>query len=48
MTPVLTWLGPAGFLIEAGGAADVAAETDAPLHVLTLSRERPWAVALPS
>jgi L-ascorbate 6-phosphate lactonase len=32
---------------RAGAAADAAAETGAPLHVLTLSRERPWAVALP-
>ena len=32
---------------RAGAAADAAAETGAPLHVMTLSRERPWAVALP-
>jgi L-ascorbate 6-phosphate lactonase len=31
---------------RAGAAADAAAETGAPVHVLTLSRERPWAVAL--
>jgi len=30
---------------RAGAAADAAAETGAPLHVMTLSRERPWAVA---
>jgi L-ascorbate metabolism protein UlaG (beta-lactamase superfamily) len=33
---------------RAGAAADAAAEAGAPLHVQTLSRERPWAVALPS
>jgi L-ascorbate 6-phosphate lactonase len=32
---------------RAGAAADAAAEAGAPVHVLTLSRERPWAVALP-
>jgi L-ascorbate metabolism protein UlaG (beta-lactamase superfamily) len=32
---------------RAGAAADAAAEADAPVHVLTLSRERPWAVVLP-
>jgi L-ascorbate metabolism protein UlaG (beta-lactamase superfamily) len=32
---------------RAGAAADAAAEQRAPVHVLTLSRERPWAVALP-
>jgi L-ascorbate metabolism protein UlaG (beta-lactamase superfamily) len=32
---------------RAGAAADAAAETGAPLHVLPLSRERPWAVAPP-
>jgi len=30
---------------RAGAAADAAAEAGAPVHVLTLSRERPWAVA---
>ena len=29
---------------RAGAAADAAAETGAPLHVMTLSRERPWAL----
>jgi L-ascorbate metabolism protein UlaG (beta-lactamase superfamily) len=33
---------------RAGAAADAADETGAQLHVMTLSRERPWAVALPS
>jgi len=33
---------------RAGAAADAAAERDAPVHVLTLSRERPWTVSLPS
>jgi L-ascorbate 6-phosphate lactonase len=37
----------AGNTERAGAAADAAAETGAPVHVLTLSRERPWAVALP-
>jgi L-ascorbate 6-phosphate lactonase len=32
---------------RAGAAADAAAEAGAPVHVMTLSRERPWAVALP-
>jgi L-ascorbate 6-phosphate lactonase len=32
---------------RAGAAADAAAEAGLPLHVLTLSRGRPWAVALP-
>jgi L-ascorbate 6-phosphate lactonase len=32
---------------RAGAAADAAAEAGAPVHVLTLSRERPWAVAPP-
>jgi L-ascorbate metabolism protein UlaG (beta-lactamase superfamily) len=32
---------------RAGAAADAAAEIGAPLHVMTLSRGRPWAVALP-
>jgi L-ascorbate metabolism protein UlaG (beta-lactamase superfamily) len=32
---------------RAGAAADVVADFGAPLHVMTLSRERPWAVALP-
>ena len=32
---------------RAGAAADAAAETGAPVHVMMLSRERPWAVALP-
>jgi L-ascorbate metabolism protein UlaG (beta-lactamase superfamily) len=32
---------------RAGAAADLTAETGAPLHVLTLSREQPWAVTLP-
>jgi len=32
---------------RAGAAADAAAEAGAPVHVVTLSRERPWAVALP-
>ena len=32
---------------RAGAAADAAAEAGAPVHVLTLSRERPWAIALP-
>ncbi len=29
---------------RAGAAADAAAEAGAPLHVMTLSRERPWAL----
>jgi L-ascorbate metabolism protein UlaG (beta-lactamase superfamily) len=37
----------AGNTERAGAAADAAAEAGAPVHVLTLSRERPWAVALP-
>jgi L-ascorbate metabolism protein UlaG (beta-lactamase superfamily) len=37
----------AGNTERAGAAADAAAEAGAPLHVLTLSRGRPWAVALP-
>jgi L-ascorbate metabolism protein UlaG (beta-lactamase superfamily) len=32
---------------RAGAAADAADEAGLPLHVMTLSRERPWAVALP-
>jgi L-ascorbate metabolism protein UlaG (beta-lactamase superfamily) len=32
---------------RAGAAVDAAAEAGAPLHVMTLSREQPWAVALP-
>ena len=32
---------------RAGAAADAAADAGAPLHVVTLSRGRPWAVALP-
>jgi L-ascorbate 6-phosphate lactonase len=32
---------------RAGAASDAAAEAGAPVHVLALSRERPWAVALP-
>jgi L-ascorbate metabolism protein UlaG (beta-lactamase superfamily) len=32
---------------RAGAAADAADEAGASLHVMTLSRERPWAVALP-
>jgi len=32
---------------RAGAAADAADEIGAPLHVMTLSRERPWAVAPP-
>ncbi|HKN94546.1 MAG TPA: MBL fold metallo-hydrolase [Thermoleophilaceae bacterium] len=32
---------------RAGAAADAADEADAPVHVLTLHRGRPWAVALP-
>jgi L-ascorbate 6-phosphate lactonase len=30
---------------RAGAAADAAAETGAPVHVMTLSRERPWVAA---
>jgi L-ascorbate metabolism protein UlaG (beta-lactamase superfamily) len=37
----------AGNTERAGAAADAAAEAGAPVHVMTLSRERPWAVALP-
>jgi L-ascorbate metabolism protein UlaG (beta-lactamase superfamily) len=37
----------AGNTERAGATADAAAEAGAPVHVLTLSRERPWAVALP-
>jgi L-ascorbate metabolism protein UlaG (beta-lactamase superfamily) len=37
----------AGNTERAGAAADAAAEGGAPVHVLMLSRERPWAVALP-
>ena len=33
---------------RAGAAADAAAEAGAPLHVVTLARERPWAVSLPA
>jgi L-ascorbate 6-phosphate lactonase len=32
---------------RAGAAADAAAEAGLPVHVMTLSRERPWAVTLP-
>jgi len=32
---------------RAGATADAAAEAGGPVHVMTLSRERPWAVALP-
>jgi L-ascorbate 6-phosphate lactonase len=32
---------------RAGAAADAAAEAGVPVHVMTLSRERPWAVTLP-
>jgi L-ascorbate metabolism protein UlaG (beta-lactamase superfamily) len=32
---------------RAGAAADAAAEAGLPVHVMTLSRERPWAVRLP-
>jgi L-ascorbate 6-phosphate lactonase len=32
---------------RAGAAADAAAEAGVPVHVMTLSRERPWAVARP-
>jgi L-ascorbate metabolism protein UlaG (beta-lactamase superfamily) len=32
---------------RAGAAADAAADAGLPVHVMTLSRERPWAVTLP-
>jgi L-ascorbate metabolism protein UlaG (beta-lactamase superfamily) len=32
---------------RAGAAAEAAADAGLPLHVMTLSRERPWAVTLP-
>jgi L-ascorbate 6-phosphate lactonase len=38
----------AGNTERAGAAADAAAEAGAPVHVLTLSRERPWAIAPPA
>jgi L-ascorbate 6-phosphate lactonase len=37
----------AGNTERAGAAADAAAEAGAAVHVMTLGRERPWAVALP-
>jgi L-ascorbate metabolism protein UlaG (beta-lactamase superfamily) len=37
----------AGNTERAGAAADAAAEAGAAVHVMTLSRERPWAVAVP-
>jgi L-ascorbate 6-phosphate lactonase len=43
----LHWDLMAGNTERAGAAADAAAEAGAPVHVLTLSRERPWAVTLP-
>jgi L-ascorbate 6-phosphate lactonase len=43
----LHWDLMAGNTERAGAAADAAAEAGAAVHVMTLSRERPWAVALP-
>jgi L-ascorbate metabolism protein UlaG (beta-lactamase superfamily) len=43
----LHWDLMAGNTERAGAAADAAHEADLPLHVMTLGRERPWAVALP-
>jgi L-ascorbate metabolism protein UlaG (beta-lactamase superfamily) len=37
----------AGNTERAGAAADAAAEASTAVHVMTLTRERPWAVALP-
>jgi|1186.fasta_scaffold04648_3 L-ascorbate 6-phosphate lactonase len=43
----LHWDLMSGNTERAGAAADAAAEAGAAVHVLTLSRGRPWAVALP-
>jgi L-ascorbate metabolism protein UlaG (beta-lactamase superfamily) len=37
----------AGNTERAGAATDAAAEAGAPIHVMTLARQRPWAVAVP-